>query len=298
VKVLVTGGSGLVGWNLAHTLIEQGHEVYTTSGGAGNKPLGKVFYRGVLGVNPSLFEEKFDVVFHQAANNDTRCMDEDQMTWVNASESAQLFLRTYGRGCRQFVFASSTAVYGKSPAPYIEEVTPVAPNTPYARSKRSMELWVQDLATPPVGTPATVVFLRYCNVYGCGEAHKGSRASMIYQLIQRRLAELPLRLFKDGTQKRDWVHVSDVVQANLLAMTAKKPGIYNVGSGVATSFLELAEMICGPNPPIELIDCPFPDEYQNYTCCDLTKIKAELGYEPKKSLKDGLDEYIEALMFA
>jgi ADP-L-glycero-D-manno-heptose 6-epimerase len=293
MRILVTGGSGFVGWNLVNTFVLQGHNVYTTSSGSANKPDGHVYYRGLFGYEPTdLLNREYDVVFHQAANNDTRCEDEAEMMRINLTESQKLFQLLRANGCKKFIYASSTAVYGNSSAPYIEGETPEAGTTPYARSKAELDKWAMQFAEE---RDCTVVGLRYCNIYGPGECHKGKRASMIHQLIKTKLSFQPAKLFKEGEQRRDWVHVHDVIRANLLALKAEKSAVYNCGSGVATSFLNLGKMIFGKNKGwrewIDWIPCPFADEYQNYTCCDLTKIKADLGYEPETDIKTGVEDY-------
>jgi ADP-L-glycero-D-manno-heptose 6-epimerase len=298
MRVLVTGGSGFVGWNLVQALLEQGHDVYSTSSGVGNRQDGHVYYKGMFGYEPTeLFSRQYDVVFHQAANNDTRCEDYTEMIRINVNESQKLFQLMLAHGCKKFVYASSTAVYGSSPAPYIEEKTPMTGSTPYAVSKNKLDRWAMRFAEE---RGCTVVGLRYCNIYGPGECHKGKRASMINQMIKTKLSFRRAKLFKDGEQRRDWVHVHDVIRANLLALKAEKSAVYNCGSGVATSFFDLAKMIFGSKNVkdetgwrewIDWIPCPFADEYQNYTCCDLTKIKADLGYEPETDIETGVEGY-------
>jgi ADP-L-glycero-D-manno-heptose-6-epimerase len=301
MRILVTGGSGFVGWNLVQALVEQGHDVYSTSSGLGNRQDGHVYYKGMFGYETTdLFSRQYDIVFHQAANNDTRCEDYPEMIRINVNESQKLFQLMLAHGCKKFVYASSTAVYGSSPAPYIEGKTPTSGSTPYAVSKSKLDRWAMRFAEE---RGCTVVGLRYCNIYGPGECHKGKRASMINQMIKTKLSDRRPKLFKDGSQRRDWVHVSDVVRANLLAAEATKSDIYNCGSGVATSFLDVGRLVFNSNNDeqpswkdwIEWIDCPFPSEYQKYTCCDLTKIKAELGFEPSVNIEDGVARYVEYL---
>jgi len=235
-------------------------------------------------------EASVKAILHQAANNDTLDMDESSMFAANVDYTRRLFEKHLDKGCEVFVFASSTAVYGDGPAPYVESQE-LRPLNPYARSKAAMEEWVFDWAKRK-GVRA--VGLRYCNVYGPFECHKGRRASTIRHLIVQALRGETLKLFKDGSQKRDWVHVSDVVMANRLALLNGE-GVYNVGNGTATRFDDLARCVLeatGSDKEIEYIDMPFdPARYQSYTECDLTKIKKEVGYEPQVTVSAGVWTY-------
>ena len=154
-----------------------------------------------------------------------------------------------------------------------------------------------------------VIGFRYCNVYGPGETHKLKRMSMIGQLLRQMLASKNPVIFKDGNQKRDWVYVKDVVQANMLALQSRPVEplgrIYNLGSGVATTFNEIIRTIndvlrdkMGRKVPLETayIDCPFAAEYQNFTQCGMEKAKKELGLVIKYDLRSGIADYLQDLI--
>jgi ADP-L-glycero-D-manno-heptose 6-epimerase len=136
--------------------------------------------------------------------------------------------------------------------------------------------------------------VRYFNVYGPNEQHKGAMASMCYQLYLQMKAGKRPRVFKNGDQKRDFVHVDDAVQCTLLAMDSGKPGVFNTGSGEARSFNELiAELNAALDAKLEpeYIENPYPF-FQPFTQADLTRSKAELGYEPKYNLATGIRAYV------
>jgi ADP-L-glycero-D-manno-heptose 6-epimerase len=291
MKVLVLGASGFVGSNLAARLVELGHDVYSSSSGGGNTPAGKIVYRSNFGLNWNQLPTTIDCVFYQAANNDTLCHDRDQMFQANVYEPLRVIAKLHDEfGCRRFIYASSTAVYGDSPAPYIESVTDTKPLNVYGESKLEMENGIRDAYwTFP---DATFIGFRYCNVYGPGEEYKGRRASMIHQMIRHKLMGRKVRLFEDGTQARDWVHVQDVVDANVLALNYDHNDIFNLGSGVSVCFGTLASVI---GNEVEWINCPFPEKYQSYTCNDLSKITNRLGYSPKRFVEAAIPEYIEYL---
>jgi len=293
LKVLVTGGGGFVGRNLTQRLISDGHEVTITA--TGSEPVTnvhKVLYMSLEGIDwDYLRKQKFDVVFHQMANNDTRCFDTEEVWRANVYGPMRLFKTALNSGCNKFVYASSTAVYGQAKAPYTEE-TEISPLLPYSESKSEFDTFAINFAKE---NDVSVIGLRYCNVYGPGESQKGKRMSMIGQIIRKILAQKQVVLFKDGTQRRDWVYVKDVVEANILSMQSEKTGIYNIGGGGSWSFIEvfnevLNQILLPAN--IEYIDCPFPESYQDYTECSIEKAKRELGYVPKYDLKTGIEEYI------
>jgi ADP-L-glycero-D-manno-heptose 6-epimerase len=296
LKILVTGGGGFIGRNLTERLIRDGHQVTITSTGSEpNSNAHKVLYMSLEGIDFKYIAGQ-DVVFHQMANNDTRCFDFEEMYRANIKGPIKLFNVALEGGCKKFIYASSTAVYGDQPAPYTED-TKIAPLVPYASSKALFDSYAMKFAKE---NQVSVTGLRYCNVYGPGESNKGKRMSMIGQIIRNILAEEPVTLFKDGNQKRDWVYVKDVVEANILAMQHNNTDIYNIGSGGSWSFNEVFEIVsqCIADKnifPINFIDCPFLEDYQSYTECSIEKAGKELGYKPKYDLKSGIQEYISSM---
>ena len=184
---------------------------------------------------------KIDVVYHLAANNDTLDQDQLEMWKANVYSPIKLFHRCLKSGCKRFVYASSTAVYGNSPAPYIEAETLLEPLNVYGKSKAAFESFATEFAEEH---DVNVVGLRFCNVFGPGEWHKGHRASMIYQIIKQMLDKNPRpKLFEDGNQKRDWIYVKDIVRGIILAGEYEGSGIFNCGSGTATSYNDLVHFI-------------------------------------------------------
>ncbi len=139
----------------------------------------------------------------------------------------------------------------------------------------------------------TVVGLRYCNVYGPRDSHKGARASMIYQLAKQ-IAKGNPRIFKNGEQKRDYIYVKDVVQANLLALNAKESCVVNCGAGEATSFNDVITILnqtMGFNRTPEYIDNPYADRYQNFTQCDMMRAKEKIGFVPQYHVREDIADY-------
>ncbi len=313
-RVLITGGTGFIGSNLTKRLVQDGHEVTVVSTGSESKIEGvkKILYMGLTGID-FCFVKNQDIVFHLMANNDTLCQDHAEMFLANYYGPQKLFTEAAIGGCENFVYASSTAVYGNSPAPYTED-TPTNPLNPYAESKLEFDRWAMQFAKD---RKRTVTGLRYCNVYGPGEDHKGKRMSMIGQLIRQLDHKYStVKLFEHGEQKRDWVYVEDVVQANILAAYRARafhtsswqpaPGeIYNIGSGVASTFNEIVKTIVELDPKrfdalpwreqIEYIPNPIADAFQNHTLCDIKKAGQHFGYRPAFDLKQGIEKYCQSL---
>lgn len=292
MKCLVTGGTGFVGSNLALHLQNLGHEVLIT-GNESEQPLpefsGKRLFPGIFGIDLESIGG-IDVLFHQAAINNTRMTDRGEMLRANLETPVRLFRHVIENGCKRIVFASTTAVYGRIPAPYRED-GPFDLNTPYAESKKLLEDAAMALSREYPGV--IVVGLRYCNVYGPRENHKGSRATMIRQFALQMLTGNP-RLFEYGGQKRDYINVKDVVGANILAAEAERSCIVNCGSGRATTFNELVDVlngVLGLDRVPEYIPNPFEGSYQNDTTCDMSRAAELLGFVPSIGIADGIRDY-------
>jgi ADP-L-glycero-D-manno-heptose 6-epimerase len=273
-------------------LLRDGHEILITGHDA-EQPIpgfqGKYLQPSFRGIDWEAIQ-KVDCLFHQAAINNTTLLDEREMLRANVESAQEMFCRLAQAGCCRFVYASSTAVYGDAPAPYQED-GPFNPLNPYARSKKLLEDFAAQFAREH--PDATVVGLRYCNVYGPRENHKGKRASMIFQLAQQMQKGNP-RLFKHGEQKRDYLYVDDAVRANLLAAEARQSCVVNCGSGTAVSFNDLVgrlNELLGVRREPEYIENPYADRYQSHTECDMTLAKGQLGFAPEYDLQRGLDEY-------
>ncbi|MFH1443111.1 MAG: NAD-dependent epimerase/dehydratase family protein, partial [Candidatus Micrarchaeota archaeon] len=229
MRALVTGGTGFIGSNLAGRLIREGWGV-TITGRKGEQEIPELknpVVEGDLGKIEWHKLGRFDAVFHQAAITDTLVTDEKEMMRVNCEEARRLFEFAKESGCKKIVYASSTAVYGAGKTPYRETDDPVPLNA-YGRSKLELDKFAMKFASE--NQDMTVVGLRYCNVYGQGESHKGKMASMALQIAKQMKIGNP-KLFKWGEQKRDYIFVKDVVEANLLALEAKKSVVLNCGGG-------------------------------------------------------------------
>ncbi|HUZ92838.1 MAG TPA: NAD-dependent epimerase/dehydratase family protein [Candidatus Paceibacterota bacterium] len=296
MRILVTGGTGFIGSNIAKELLRLGHDVSITGNDAEQKISGfkgKYLQPGLNGIDWEAIG-KVDAIFHEAAINDTESLDAREMMRANVDSSLALFEYAAKNGCKKIVYASSTAIYGAEPAPYREGVTAIKPLNPYGESKKVLEEKTAEFAK--AHPDIRIVGLRYCNVYGPGESHKGKRASMIYQLAQQMKTKNP-RLFKYGEQKRDFIYVKDVVKANLLALEAKENCVVNCGLGRATTFNDVVRAIAdatGLKREIEYFDNPIADRYQNYTECDMSFAKEKLGFVPEFDIRKGVEDYAKS----
>jgi len=299
MKVLVTGGAGFIGSNLALELQNKGYDVVVLddfSSGHFKNLIGfegDIVAESILDVDLNRFKD-VNVIFHQAAITDTTVQDQKLMMQIN-TEGFRRFLDFAVENNIKFVYASSAATYGNAPAPQKEEDAG-KPNNIYGFSK-----WICDCIAKKYMEKypdAHIVGLRYFNVFGPREQYKGKMASMVWQLAKQMVDGKRPRIFKWGEQKRDQVYVKDVVGANLLAVDAKKSCIVNVGSGRAVSFnyiIEVLNKVLGFDYEPEYIDNPYKEFYQEHTEADLSKAEKYLDYRPKWGFEEAVEDYMEWL---
>jgi len=300
-RILITGGAGFIGANLAAALIKKpGVDVVVVDdfsfGDWKNLVHVDCEVRAGSIADPVLHQEiasgAYSAILHQGAISDTTVLDQRRMLEINTNAFAAMLEASCKSGTRM-IYASSAATYGNAPAPNrvggIEE-----PANIYGFSKLSMDRiafrWHDR-------HPSTVTGLRYFNVYGPGESHKGTTASMILQLYnQIKMGKRP-RLFKHGEQQRDFVYIRDVISANLAALEAPRSGICNVGSGTARCFNDIIsnlEVLLNRKLDVDYFDNPY-DFYQNYTEADISDTTELLGWKPAWTLEKGMAEYIKLL---
>jgi ADP-L-glycero-D-manno-heptose 6-epimerase len=291
---LVTGGSGFIGSHLCERLYNEKYNVIAQGLKGELEPKCNYFLKCDLENLCTAEFPKIDICFHQASNNNTLDNNSNEMIYTNVELPSKLFdILYYKFHCRNFVYASSCSVYGHELAPYVEEKTKTNPLNVYAKSKLLFEEFATDftLKHPDV----KVIGLRYSNVYGPNEKHKGIRASMITQMLEGMMNGKSPRLFKHGEQKRDWVYIDDVINANMLASKSQISTIYNVGAGEAISFSEIATLInknLKTNYGIDFIDCYFEHALQTFTLTDISKI-SKIGYKPAKNLTSQIQDYVQ-----
>ncbi|MEK7115072.1 MAG: NAD-dependent epimerase/dehydratase family protein [Patescibacteria group bacterium] len=296
MRILVTGGTGFVGSNLVLQLMKDGHDVLITGSDAEQKIpnfKGKYLQPGFLGLDWKSIG-KIDVLFHQAAINDTTNLDKREMFLANVESSKKLFKEVVKNGCKRIIYASSTAAYGDALAPYKED-GPMTPINPYGESKKALDQFATKFAKE--NPKVIIVGLRYCNIYGPRENHKGPRASIIYQLAQQMTKKDPDIIFWNGEARRDHIYVKDVVRANILAMKAKESCIVNCGTGKSTSYNEIVAVlnfVLETKRKIKYRDNPYADRFQTFTQCDMSLAKEKIGFAPKWDIKKGILDYYKS----
>lgn len=321
---IVTGGAGFVGSNLAAALTKRypGAGLCVVddfrSGAFANlvsacERAGVGAFRGEVIAKPVAdiaWEElvkaaKPTAVFHLAAITDTTVMDEAVMIRENTGGFREMMRACAAAGV-PLVYASSAATYGTPAQTAARKAFPLAaagkPNNVYGFSKWLMECEhaciAGELKNPHI------VGLRYFNVFGPGEARKGKMASMALQLATQMLNGKRPRLFKGGEQARDQVYVDDVVDCTIAAAGLEKgaacrPGVYNLGSGVATTFNQVVASlreelgISERDLPTEYFDMPASIRafYQDFTLADMSETNAGLGWRPKWKPPDAIRAY-------
>lgn len=247
--------------------------------------------------------QEVEFIFHLGARTDTTEFDKNIFDQLNLNYSKDIW-----RKCIDYqiplVYASSAATYGLGELGYedIEDNIPkLKPLNPYGESKNEFDKWVLQQDERPFFWAG----LKFFNVYGPNEYHKGRMASVIFHAYHQIKATGKMKLFRshrpdfrDGEQQRDFVYVKDVVEVCMFLMHHRKDaGIYNLGSGRARTFLDLVRntfQAMGLSPQIEFIDTPLDirDKYQYYTEAPMEKLR-NIGYDrPFTTLEDGVNDYV------
>ncbi len=314
VKVCVTGVAGFIGGHVAEELLRQGHEVV----GIDDFSSGKRETAALLSRHASFRLIEASIadpqavaravpgskwVFHLAAipSVPVSMKEPERTTAVNVGGTLNVLQAAVRARVDRVVLACSCAAYGDGPEQPKHEALLPRPVSPYAAQKIACELYAQTY-TRALGLPC--VGLRFFNVYGPRQDPKSEYAAAIPRFVTRLLSgERPV-VFGDGLQTRDFVHVSDVVRANLLAATAKDaPGeIVNVASGRSASLLELIALLkraVGPEAAhLEPDHHPARAGDLRASSADLTTARKVLGYEPRVSLAEGLADLVESFRAA
>ena len=314
--ILITGGAGFIGSNLAFYFQEnfinakiiifdcfRSNETFRN----GNlKSFGH--YKNLIGFKGEIIcgninnkhdlalldKYKFDFIFHQAAISDTRVYDQEIIMKTNVNSFYDL-LEISKKDKAVMVYASSAATYGNLPSP--QTVGNESPNNPYGFSKYMMDQAAIKYAN--VNPDLVIVGLRFFNVYGSREYYKYNTSSMVIQLGHQILDKKTPRLFK-GSDKifRDFIYIDDVLQAIIKSSSAKKNGVYNVGTGVPSSFQDIGDILqkeLGTNLGTEYFPNPH-DGYQMNTQADIFKTIEDLDFKPKFTLKKGIKAYIPEIL--
>lgn len=246
---------------------------------------------------------KVDAVIHLGARTDTAEMDTALLSRMNTEYSKTLW-EYCTKNRINFIYASSAATYGLGEKGYSDETPPseLKPLNPYGVSKNDFDAW----ALAQTERPPFFCGLKFFNVYGPGEDHKGRMASVVYHAFKQISETGKMKLFRshnpefrDGEQKRDFIYVDDV--AELIWFIYKRHahmGLLNIGTGEARTFLDLARAVftaMDKEPNIEFVDTPedIRDKYQYFTEADTKNLMATGYYKPITSLEDGITKYVQ-----
>ena len=308
-KICVTGAAGFIGGHLAEKLLREGHEV----AGLDDFSSGKRENAALLALHPNFTLVEGSIadpdaalravagatwVFHLAAipSVPLSVAEPERTNAVNVGGTVNLLEIARKAGVQRVVLACSCAAYGDGPEQPKHEGLVPRPMSPYAAQKIACELYAQTY-TRAYGLPC--VALRYFNVYGPRQDPKSDYAAAIPRFTTRLLKGQRPIVFGDGLQTRDFVHISDVVRANLLAATSDKaPGeVVNVASGVSSSLIDLMatlKQVIGPSAVGLEIEHQAPRAGDlRESSADISKARAVLGYEPRVQLKEGLAGVVE-----
>jgi len=282
LEILVTGSFGFIGRHISNALLERGDKVRQFDVANNNdirdqdsvmnaiKGVDAAVHLGALAEITYSFERPSEVASVNIIGT------------INVLEACRKF------DVRKFIFASSSSVYGAPEKLPVSEDDSLKPVTPYGLTKLVGEQYAE-LYHELYGLK--VICLRYLNVYGSGQA-RGIVGDSLNAIRNGK----PVVVFGDGKQTRDFVHVSDVVQANLLSLDSNdtSTGIYNIGTGVETSILDLINLIQNLTGTHKIEYGPKRIGDIERFCADISRAKSELKYRPKVSLREGLLETITA----
>jgi ADP-L-glycero-D-manno-heptose 6-epimerase len=317
-RILVTGGAGFIGSALVWALNQQGQEnilvtdcFHTDEKWKNLVPLKFADYMDATDLLSRIETKpeslgRFDTVFHLGANSATTEKDAAHLMRNNFEYTKVLAHWTLGQNAR-FIYASSAATYGDGTHGMDDKTTDLSvlrPLNMYGYSKHLFDLHAQR-----AGIARRIVGLKYFNVYGPNEGHKGDMRSLVNKAFDQIKTTGKVQLFKshrpeykDGEQQRDFLYVKDAVAMTLfLASNPMSGGLYNIGTGQAHTWIELVNAIFAAlnlPPNIEFIDMPahLRDKYQYHTCADITKLRSS-GYNGTITVLDvAVRDYVQNYM--
>ena len=286
MKFAVTGGAGFVGNNIVRLLISKGHQVVVID----NLHTGKI--ENLNGILESIQFEKIDIrnfkklelilkdvdgIFHEAALTIVQesFYKEKEYFDVNVTGTENIF-KIAKKFEKKIVYASSSSIYGDSKHIPIKENSEKKPINPYGQTKLENEI----LGEKYGNNGLKVIGLRYFNIFGKGQT--GSYAGVITQFMRKLNENQSPIIFGDGSQIRDFIHVSDIAQANLSAMLSKiNSGFFNIGTGIGTKIIDLAKIMT------EICQKNFKPIFQNSLEGDVKMSQADITLT-KKNYKVGI----------
>jgi Nucleoside-diphosphate-sugar epimerases len=293
-RVLITGGAGFIGSNLANDLAADNEVIAVDDEYLGTRAN---LDEAVAFRKRSVLEDDLptdvDVVFHLAALSSYAMHEDDPRQgvrvnvegFVNVVEQARL------DGCETVVYASTSSIYGSQTQPSPEDME-VTVDTGYEASKMARERYGEYFSNHYGLSMAGMRFFSVYQGYGGAEEHKGEYANVIAQFADDIAnGESPV-LYGDGTQTRDFTHISDIVRGLELAAEHELDGLYNLGTGERNSFNTVVEMLnneLGTDVDPEYVENPIPEDvYVHDTCADCSRIARATGWAPEIEFEEGI----------
>lgn len=310
--IIVTGGSGFIGSNIVAGLNQIGiNKIIIVDDLTEGKKILNIsnldFYDYVdsndfiENIQTKNYYQNISTIFHQGACSSTTNWNGKYMMQNNYNYSKKILEYSLENKI-QLIYASSASVYGLGKNGFKEGFVNEKPLNPYAFSKFQFDQYVRKNIHKSY---SQVVGLRYFNVYGQNESHKGEMSSVIFKFRKQLLEQGSIKIFKgsqgfnDGDHERDFIHVDDCVKINLWFIKNKSSGIYNVGTGKTYTFNKIAKLIIDHygRGNIEYIDFPnqLINSYQGFTKANIGELK-KLGYkELFTKIDDGIKKYLNFL---
>jgi ADP-L-glycero-D-manno-heptose 6-epimerase len=313
--IMVTGGAGFIGSNLNAALARAGHEVIIDDWlGNEGKWRNLAAHPPAMIILPDSLQEflaaapPIDMVFHLGAISATTATDGD-LTWMTNVELPTMLWHWCAAQKVRLVYASSAATYGDGSAGFDDDIAALAalaPRNLYGWTKHAFDLRVARMLAAGVPQPPQWVGLKFFNVYGPNEYHKGGMVSVVKVKYDDILAGRAPKLFRstvpglaDGQQMRDFVWVDDVVDVMLwLLASPGVNGLFNLGTGNARSYQHLAEAVCrAADVPerAEYVDMPahLREHYQSFTQANMERLRAAGYHAPFTVLEEGVRQYVQ-----
>ena len=293
-RILVTGGGGFIGSNLANHLSDENDVIVVDDGYLGTP---KNVHNDIEYYERSVLEDDLptnvDVVIHLAALS-SYAMHEDDPTHgarVNVSGFVNTVEQAIADGCETVVYASTSSIYGSRTTPSPEDL-PVSVNTGYEASKLARERYAEYFSNHYDVTAAGMRLFSVYQGYGGAEEHKDEYANVIAQFADDIAHGRQPTIYGDGSQTRDFTHVDDVVRGLELAADHELDGVYNLGTGQRFDFETVVAIIndeLGTDVEPRYVENPIPEDvYVHDTCADPSKMQTATGWKPKIDFQEGI----------
>ena len=299
---MVTGGAGFIGRHLVAKLLDDGHEItiFDNFSLSSKNDITNLLENGVSLVTGDILDydlllksmSNYDFVIHLAAQTSVSrsITDPKTTTDIIVDGTVNVLKSCVKTNIKNLIFPSSAAVYGNSPDAPISENSQLSPISSYGASKLVAE---HNLQVFSKFFGLNCISLRLFNVYGNGQS---SEAGVIRKFLKNISEDVPLEIFGDGRQTRDFVYISDVIEAFYCAIRnieAKRGKVYNIGSGSATSINELASLlISSKGKDLQVIHKPALEGEIKDSKADISLAENDIGYSPHVPLSDGLANLI------